>query len=119
MVTCELSRVGCCLKRRQQQISTCRSQEGGKSLSRVENDPRRLSQKVKKNRHSESPPPPPGPKWPLWEKTTFIIYLVGPFLVHKLLGPRPPHTPRISMAPGTGERTLGVWFSVLAASFVL
>ena len=25
MVTCELSRVGCCLKRRQQQISTCRS----------------------------------------------------------------------------------------------
>ena len=46
MVTCELSRVGCCLKRRQQQISTCRSQEGGKSLSRAENDPRRLSQKV-------------------------------------------------------------------------
>ena len=46
MVTCELSRVGCCLRRRQQQISTCRSQEGGKSLSRAENDPRRLSQKV-------------------------------------------------------------------------
>ena len=46
MVTCELSHVGCCLKRRQQQISTCRSQEGGKSLSRVENDPTRLSQKV-------------------------------------------------------------------------
>ena len=45
-VTCELSRVGCCLRRCQQQISTCRSQEGGKSLSRVENDPRRLSQKV-------------------------------------------------------------------------
>ena len=46
MATCELSRVGCCLKRRQQQISTCRSQEGGKSLSRAETDPRRLSQKV-------------------------------------------------------------------------
>ena len=50
MVTCELSRVGCCLRRRQQQISTCRSQEGGKSLSRAENDPRRLSQ--------TNPPPP-------------------------------------------------------------
>ena len=46
MVTCELSRVGCCLRRCQQQISTCRSQEGGESLSRAENDPRRLSQKV-------------------------------------------------------------------------
>ena len=48
MVTCELSHVGCCLRRRQQQISTCRSQEGGKSFSRAENDPRRLSQKVEK-----------------------------------------------------------------------
>ena len=46
MVTCELSRVGCCLRRRQQQISTCRSQEGGRSLSRAKNNPRRLSQKV-------------------------------------------------------------------------
>ena len=59
MVTCELSRVGCCLRRRQQQISTCRSQEGGKSLSRAENDPMRLSQKVEKNRHSETRYPPP------------------------------------------------------------
>ena len=46
MVTCELSRVGCCLRRCQQQISTCKAQEGGESLSRAENDPRRLSQKV-------------------------------------------------------------------------
>ena len=62
MVTCELSRVGCCLRRRQQQISTCRSQEGGKSLSRAENDPRRLSQKVEKKidtPNRQTPPPPP------------------------------------------------------------
>ena len=48
MVTCELSRVCCWLRRRQQQISTCRPQEEEKSLSRAENGPRRLSQKVEK-----------------------------------------------------------------------
>ena len=46
MVTCELSRVCCWLRQRQQQISTCRPQEEEKSLSRAENGPRRLSQKV-------------------------------------------------------------------------
>ena len=48
MVTCELSRVCCWLGRRQQQISTCRPQGEEKSLSRAENGPRRLSQKVEK-----------------------------------------------------------------------
>ena len=39
-VTCELSRVCCWLRQRQQQISTCRPQEEEKSLSRAENGPR-------------------------------------------------------------------------------
>ena len=56
MVTCELSRVCCWLRRRQQQISTCRPQEEEKSLSRAENGPRRLSQKVCES-CGESPPP--------------------------------------------------------------
>ena len=48
-----VSRVGeqrspCWLRRRPQQISTCRPQEEEKSLSRAKNGPRRLLQKVEK-----------------------------------------------------------------------
>ena len=59
MMTCELSHVCCWLRRRQQQISTCRPQEEEKSLSRAENGPRRLSQKVEKKIDTQKAPPPP------------------------------------------------------------
>ena len=60
MVTCELSRVCCWLRRRQQQISPCRPQEEEKSLSRAETGPR-------------PPPPRAPPAQPLYPCCTQIV----------------------------------------------